>query len=91
METDIESGTVKWFDRIKGFGFISRDGERGDVFVHHSVIRAEGYRSLDEGQRVRFVVRVEPKGLEAQEVELVPVVPPSAAWTQHRLSSEVAR
>ena len=60
-------GTVKWFNAGKGYGFISRDdGE--DVFVHYTAVRAEGYRSLDEGQRVEFTIERGPKGLQAAEV-----------------------
>ena len=51
-------GTVKWFNESKGFGFISREGGP-DVFVHHSEIRAEGFRTLNEGDRVRFDVNLE--------------------------------
>ena len=49
-------GTVKWFNAEKGFGFISPDGGAQDVFVHHSEIQSEGYRSLDENQRVQFEI-----------------------------------
>jgi CspA family cold shock protein len=54
-------GTVKWFNESKGFGFLSREGGP-DVFVHHSEIRAEGFRTLNEGDRVRFEVVDSPKG-----------------------------
>ena len=64
-----EKGTVKWFNGAKGYGFIQRStGE--DVFVHFSAIQASGYRSLDEGARVTFVVKQGPKGLQAEEVNL---------------------
>ncbi len=60
-------GTVKWFNAEKGFGFISRDdGE--DVFVHHTAIIGEGYRSLDEGQQVSFEVTQGKTGLQASNV-----------------------
>jgi CspA family cold shock protein len=62
-----ETGTVKWFNATKGYGFIERDAG-GDIFVHHSDIRAEGYRSLDEGQRVEFSVVTAEKGPRAQDV-----------------------
>jgi CspA family cold shock protein len=61
------SGTVKWFNASKGFGFITRDGGE-DVFVHHSAIQGEGYRTLEEGQRVEFDVESGPKGLKASNV-----------------------
>jgi CspA family cold shock protein len=62
-----EQGLVKWFNASKGFGFIQRQtGE--DVFVHHTAIQAEGYRSLNEGQAVEFEVRKCPKGLQAENV-----------------------
>jgi CspA family cold shock protein len=61
------TGTVKWFNGSKGYGFISReDGD--DVFVHHSAIEAEGFRNLEEGQRVEFTVEHDPKGLRATQV-----------------------
>ncbi len=63
-------GTVKWFNAGKGYGFISREGGE-DVFVHHSAILAEGYRSLEEGQRVEFTVQQGPKGLQAASVTVV--------------------
>lgn len=61
------TGTVKWFNGSKGYGFISReDGD--DVFVHHSAIQAEGYRNLEEGQRVEFTIERGSKGLQATQV-----------------------
>ena len=63
-------GTVKWFNPSKGFGFIQRDGG-SDVFVHYSAINAEGYRSLDEGQQVEFVVVDGQKGPQAKDVTIV--------------------
>ncbi len=60
-------GTVKWFNATKGFGFIGReDGE--DVFVHYSAIRMDGYRTLEEGQKVEFSIEQGPKGLQAADV-----------------------
>ncbi len=61
-------GTVKWFNAEKGFGFIAQDGGGQDVFVHYSAIDAEGYRSLDENQRVEFEVTQGPKGPQAEKV-----------------------
>ncbi len=62
-----ETGTVKWFDSGKGYGFIARDqGE--DVFVHFRAIRGEGYRTLEDGQRVEFDVVQGQKGLQADDV-----------------------
>ena len=64
-----ETGTVKWFNAAKGFGFIARaNGE--DVFVHFSAIESTGYRSLEEGSQVSFVVKNGPKGLQAEQVSL---------------------
>lgn len=60
-------GTVKWFDSVKGFGFIERE-EGKDVFVHHTAIQGEGYKNLLEGQRVEFIVTQGQKGPQAQEV-----------------------
>jgi CspA family cold shock protein len=65
-----ETGTVKWFNSTKGFGFITRDSG-GDVFVHFSAINSQGYRSLEEGQRVEFIVTQGQKGLQAQEVTVI--------------------
>ena len=59
-----ETGTVKWFNAAKGYGFISRDSGE-DIFVHSSAIEGGGYRSLAEGSRVSFVVATGPKGLQA--------------------------
>jgi CspA family cold shock protein len=67
---DREVGIVKWFNSTKGYGFIQRDAG-GDVFVHFSAIEGEGYRSLDEGQRVEFSVEEGPKGLQAVRVRAV--------------------
>jgi CspA family cold shock protein len=62
-----ETGTVKWFNDSKGFGFITRESGP-DVFVHHSAIQGEGFRSLSEEQAVEFDVTQGPKGLQAQNV-----------------------
>ena len=64
-------GTVKWFNPDKGFGFIAPDDGSADVFVHYSAIQSDGYRSLDEGQRVEFEVAQGPKGPQADAVRLV--------------------
>jgi len=66
----LASGTVKWFNAEKGYGFISREGGP-DVFVHYSAIQASGYRSLEEGQAVEFEVTTGPKGEQAQDVRVV--------------------
>jgi CspA family cold shock protein len=60
-------GTVKWFNASKGYGFIEREGGP-DVFVHFSAIEADGYRSLQEGQKVEFSIEQGPKGLQAARV-----------------------
>ena len=64
----MEQGTVKWFNDAKGFGFISRENGE-DVFVHFSAIQSNGFRSLQEGQRVQFNVVKGPKGLQAEAVQ----------------------
>ncbi len=63
-----EQGTVKWFKSEKGFGFIEREAG-DDVFVHLSAIQGDGYRSLEDGQKVSFDVIKGPKGLQAENVE----------------------
>ncbi|HUT75479.1 MAG TPA: cold-shock protein [Armatimonadota bacterium] len=60
------TGTVKWFNEAKGYGFI--ETAEGDVFVHHSAIQADGFRSLSEGQAVELEVTSGPKGLQASQV-----------------------
>jgi CspA family cold shock protein len=64
------SGTVKWFNGTKGFGFIARDGGP-DVFVHFSAIQGDGFKNLDEGQKVEFNVDAGPKGPQASNVVVV--------------------
>jgi len=66
----VAQGTVKWFNNEKGYGFIAVDGGQ-DVFVHCSAIQSDGYRSLDEGQRVEFEVAQGPKGPQADAVRIV--------------------
>ncbi len=65
------TGTVKWFNDAKGFGFIQQDGGGEDVFCHHTAIQADGFRSLQEGQRVEFSIEKGPKGLQAANVKVV--------------------
>ena len=64
---DKEKGKVKWFNNAKGFGFIERE-EGGDIFVHYSSIKVDGYRTLKEGQQVEFIVSQGEEGLQADEV-----------------------
>lgn len=66
MSEEVE-GTVKWFNDEKGFGFIEREGEK-DVFVHHSAINGDGFKTLKEGQRVTMVVTDGQKGPQAENV-----------------------
>ncbi len=61
-------GTVKWFSNQKGYGFITPEGGGKDVFVHHSAIQGDGYKTLDEGQNVEFEVTQGPKGEQAANV-----------------------
>ena len=68
--SDMATGTVKWFNAEKGYGFIARD-DGDDVFVHYSAIDMPGYRTLEEGQRVEFDVGPGKKGEEAQNVRVV--------------------
>ena len=64
---EVATGTVKWFNAEKGYGFIAQDGG-ADVFVHHSAIQMNGYRALEEGQAVEFEVQEGQKGLQAANV-----------------------
>ena len=66
-----ESGTVKWFDNAKGYGFIQRSSGQEDVFVHFRQIQGDGYRTLQEGQQVQFSVVQGQKGLQAESVSVV--------------------
>jgi CspA family cold shock protein len=63
-------GTVKWFNGSKGYGFVEVEGQ-DDVFVHYSAIQSEGFRTLEEGQQVEFVIEQGPKGLQAANVTVV--------------------
>ncbi len=67
----MSEGTVKWFNAEKGFGFIAPDGGGPDVFVHYSAIQSNGYRSLEEDQRVSFSITQGPKGPQAEQVSLL--------------------
>jgi CspA family cold shock protein len=66
-----ETGTVKWFNDAKGFGFISREDGGEDLFVHFRSIQGSGFKSLQEGQRVSFVVTQGQKGLQADQVQVL--------------------
>ena len=66
----MEQGTVKWFNSAKGFGFIERE-EGEDVFVHYNAIEGDGFKSLDEGDKVQFEVEEGPKGLQAGKVSKI--------------------
>ncbi len=63
------TGTVKWFNDAKGYGFITQDGGGKDVFVHHTAIQAEGFRSLSIAERVQYDEVVDPKGRQAANVQ----------------------
>jgi CspA family cold shock protein len=64
------TGSVKWFDTAKGYGFLEREGD-DDVFVHFRAIQGDGFKTLDEGQRVEFTVTKGDKGWQAEEVSVV--------------------
>lgn len=65
------TGTVKWFNETKGYGFISPDNGGKDFFVHHSDVKMEGFRVLKEGQKVSFISVDGPKGPQATEVQII--------------------
>jgi CspA family cold shock protein len=67
-EETMATGTVKWFNDAKGYGFITQDDGGPDVFCHHTALQAEGFRTLQEGQRVEYEVTKGPKGLQAANV-----------------------
>ncbi len=67
-EEDMATGTVKWFNADKGYGFIQQDDGQADVFVHFSAIQTSGYRTLEENQRVEFEVTQGQKGPQAEQV-----------------------
>ena len=70
-ETEKKQGTVKWFNDAKGYGFITPAGGGKDVFVHHTAVQMEGFRSLAEGQQVEYEVTDGPKGPQAANVRKV--------------------
>lgn len=67
----MQTGTVKWFNDAKGYGFISPDDNGNDLFVHHTAITMDGFRTLEEGQRVQFEAVRGPKGMQASNVSRV--------------------
>ena len=68
LEQARTQGTVRWFSRVKGYGFINPDGQEDDVFVHFSAIEGDGYRNLNKGQRVEFSIEDTDKGPQAIQV-----------------------
>lgn len=71
MDNTKVQGTVKWFNKAKGYGFIEPDGGEHDIFVHYSGISGSGYKQLREGQRVEFIVESVPKGQQAVDVTVI--------------------
>jgi CspA family cold shock protein len=65
------TGSVKWFSKEKGYGFITRDDNKGDVFVHFSAIQQRGFKTLQEGQKVEFEVEQDAKGPRAKNVRVI--------------------
>jgi CspA family cold shock protein len=81
-------GTVKWFSRMKGWGFIEPDDGDGDVFVHYESIVGDGFRNLEKGDRVRFLIEDTPKGPKAIEVSSAEAS--LALWARSDIASPVA-
>jgi cold shock protein len=69
MSAERKTGTVKWFSRVKGYGFIAPDDDEKEIFIHFTGILGEGYRNLEEGQRVSFIVEDTAKGPQAVQVQ----------------------
>jgi cold shock protein len=67
----MSTGTVKWFNNAKGYGFVTPDGSDQDVFIHFSAIAMDGYKTLKEGQKVQFDISEGPKGLHADRLQAV--------------------
>lgn len=76
------TGTVKWFNDAKGYGFIERSDGKEDVFVHYTAVVGEGYRSLTEGSEVEFDIEQDPKGQRAANVVVIKAAPakPKESW-----------
>jgi CspA family cold shock protein len=75
MSSERRMGSVKWFSRVKGYGFIAPDDQEKEIFVHFTGIDGEGYRNLEQGQRVSFEVEDTPKGPQAVHVTAIPTEP----------------
>ena len=71
MAEDRLTGTVKWFSRVKGYGFITPEGQEKEIFVHFTGIEGEGYRNLEQGEQVSFLVEETEKGPQAVQVRLI--------------------
>jgi len=85
------SGTIKWFDATRGFGFLVSDSVRGDILVHFSVLRAHGRRSLPEGARLEAVVALEKRGLQAREILSIDLADAVAAPPRIRTAARADR
>ena len=79
MDSARRTGSVKWFSRVKGYGFIAPDDQEKEIFVHFSGIDAEGYKNLEQGQRVAFEVEDTPKGPQAVRVSVIAAEADAAA------------
>jgi len=75
---NLKTGVVKWFNSVKGFGFIAPDEGGSDIFVHYTGIKGSGYKKLEENQKVQFVVETVPKGTQAVDVEVLQEVEQTA-------------
>ena len=87
MSSITQTGTVKWFNETKGFGFIAQDNGGSDLFVHFSEIRGQGFRTLEENQRVQFDIAQGRQGLQATNIRILDGEAHAMAFSQNRTAA----